>query len=296
MTRRTYDLTDPPGTPTARQIAGHEAYAPGADSLSAEINQPDDTGLPGASNRQLNYLTALLQQREMPEAARDSLSARVGAQINLNEEFGDCCAPLNRPGITKRRASEFIKRMLKQPHRCDKPTKASSDLPSPEVLPAGHYAVKVPCSCPGGARPEGGVHIPSCNGGQLRFYHLKRGTRNPRRFWLYIEHGPDETEIPFQAAKTILGQIVFGPGGPLGAARLYGRQIGSCGKCKTRLTNRVSRLLDIGPICGGHMCDPEIWADMKRRAREALVEAGLDPDSDVEDTDDLARIRELAGL
>jgi hypothetical protein len=258
-TRRTYELTTPPGASPSPAV-------------------PDGTTTaPGASNAQLTYLSALLQSRDLPEEARDALSKRVGAQILLNEEQGDRTPPLTVAGLTKERASNFISRLKDRPPRHDRATGPSNDLPSPEVLPAGHYAVKN-------------------EDGQLRFYHLKRGTRNPRMIWLHVEHGPDSTEIPFKTAKAIIGQIVYGPGGPLGAARLYGRHIGRCSECYRRLTNRVSRLLDIGPVCGGHRSDPEIWKDTVRRAREALRASGLDPDADVEDTDDLDRIRELAGL
>jgi hypothetical protein len=277
--RRTYDLTDPPGTPSPSPGAAARAAALEAASAPSPAVSVGTTTAPGASNAQLNYLTALLQSRDLPEEARDALSKWVGVQILLNEEHGDRTPPLAAAGLTKQRASDFIARLKDRPHRHDQPTTRSTDIPPVAALPSGHYAIK---------NAEG----------QIRFYRVWRGTRNPNYIQLYVEHGPDETEIRYGSPefKVILGSIVYGDGGALAAARLYGREIGCCSECRRRLTNRVSRLLDIGPICGGHRCDPEIWKDMVRRAREALAAAGLDPDADGEDTDDLDRIRELARL
>ena len=262
MTRRTYDLTQPPGAPSA----------PSAGTTTA----------PGASNRQLKFLSDLAVQREIAEDARKLLLDRIDLQVAYNAAEGDCAPPRDREGLTKTRASDFIERMLKLPQRrLNRDPERKRDivtdhapLPGPDRLPAGHYAVKNA-------------------DGQIRFYRLKRGTKNPNMIWLHVEHGDSDTEIPFHAAKPIILKIAVDP---LAAARLYGDQIGACSNCGRRLTNRVSRLLNIGPICGGHLCDEDIWRGMVRRAREALAAAGLDPDADVEDTDDLARIREQARL
>jgi hypothetical protein len=283
MTRRTYQLTPPPGASE-----------------------------PGASSKQLDYIADLLAKREIPrEEARAAMLARVEAQRELNREHGDCAVPPGRVGLTKQRATECIKRLLAMPERPlrrtpraelrDRSAEAgqlrAGHAPGPDAVPAGHYAIKLACTCPGGARPESStVHVSSCNAGQLRFYRLWRGDRNPNFIKLYLQHGTSETEIPFRAAKGIVQAIL--DANPFEAARTYGKQIGSCSnpKCGRRLTNRISRLLGIGPVCGGHMCSPDIWAGMKRRARQALLDAGLDPDADVEDTDDLDAIRAAAGL
>jgi hypothetical protein len=279
-----YDLTPPPGT------VGVDPLAPAP---------PADGGLytnaPGASNKQLNYLRSLARERVLTNVARDEILRRVEAQAKLNDAEGDSAAPGERDGVTKKRATTLIDRLLQQRK---KPRDAQAEVlgpnvPGPDKLPSGHYAIKKPCSCPGGARPDTGVHVPSCDGGQIRFYHVWRMPSNPAFVKLYIAHGDSDSEIPLKSARPILDAIAADP---MAAAELYGDQIGSCSQCERRLTNRVSRLLRIGPVCGGHLCDPDIWKERVARAKQALRDAGLDPSADVEDTDDLARIRELARL
>jgi len=219
------------------------------------------------------------------------LTRRIAVQRELNDKHGDRACPLASPGLTKTRASSFIERLQKAPRRAPKRTPrdqcrsivsevardAGHGVPDPDKLPAGHYAIK---------NEEG----------QLRFYHVWRRKDNPKFVRLYLIHGQTDSEIPWGAPmRSILNAIAEDS---LEAARRYGLHIGSCSNpsCGRRLTNRVSRLLGIGPVCGGHHCDPDVWKHMKARARKALLDAGLDPDADVEDTDDLAAIREAAGL
>jgi hypothetical protein len=277
---RKYDLTDPPGV-----VSPAKLRAEAMEEASTPTTQPPvpTTTAPGASNSQLNYLIALLQSREMPEEARDTLSRRVAIQIQLNEEHGDRTPPLAANGLTLRRATQFIARLKTKPQRQRDRSQSPRDIaretafiPGPDRVSTGHYAIKN-------------------KDGELRFYRVWRGTRNPNWVKLYLEHGNSDTEIPFKSGEFKGIMLAIGAD-PLFAARLYGRHIGCCSECHHRLTNRVSRLLDIGPICGGHKCDPAIWKDMVARAKAALRDAGLDPDADVEDTDDLDRIRELARL
>lgn len=263
MTRRTYQLTPPPGV----SAPSSPSSAPIPEGITTE---------PGASNKQLAYLASLCQSREFDHDARVRLTARIAVQLELNEEHGDCEPPLGVAGLTKTRAHDFIARLRAKPQRSCSHTGPATNLPGLFDLPAGHYAIKNA-------------------DGQLRFYNVWRGNRNANYIRLHVEHGPNDSEIPFGTPefKAILKTIAEDAHA---AARLYGRHIGACSNCNRRLTNRVSRLLDIGPVCGGHTCDEAIWTDMKARARQALRDAGLDPDADVEDTDDLDAIREAAGL
>jgi hypothetical protein len=274
-----YDLTPPPGTGAVPdRIAA--TFSEGAPEIPAAPE--GTTTLPGASTKQLNFLTSLLQERDLPADAARALGERVANQRLLNEDHGDCTPPLAVNGLTKRRASEFISRLLERPHRADRPTERKRDdatpqrdLPTPEEVPAGHYAVKNA-------------------DGELRFYRLWRGDRNPNYVVLSVQHSDDFTEVrPFAAAVAIIKKIAEDSGA---AARLYGRHLKRCSRCGRTLTNRISRLLDIGPVCGGHHYNEEIWEQMRSQAREALRAAGLDPDADVEDTDDLDAIRATLGL
>jgi hypothetical protein len=288
MPRVTYDLTPPPGAPTASQPSAQGSpVAPGSDTAA----QPGVTTDPGASNKQLDFIRDLLKQREIGEEAQRALEARVAVQQELNDKHGDRCCPLAAAGLTKVRATTFIDRLLKAPRRAPQrgktrdimgendPRKVHADLPSPDDLPAGYYAIK---------NAEG----------QLRFYHVWRGDKVPTYVKLYLIHGTSSTEIKYGSHEfvAILRAIVVAE--PFKASMMYGQHIGTCGAddCGRRLTNRVSRLLGIGPVCGSHHCDPAVWKRMKAQARAALEAAGLDPSADVEDTDDLAAIREAAGL
>jgi hypothetical protein len=288
MTRRTdYALTPPPGASTPTQAPAQVEPSAGASATASPPGAPVATNAPGASYAQLSYLTDLANQREIGEEAKAALLRRIAVQRELNDKHGDRACPLASPGLTKDRASDFIKRLKDQPYKTRRRSGEPRDIvsevardaghgvPGPDKLPAGHYAIK---------NAEG----------QLRFYHVWRAKDKPTFVKLYLIHGQNDTEIKWgHELRAILKAIAEDT---LTAARLYGQHIGSCSECGRRLTNRVSRLLSIGPVCGGHHCDPDVWKRMKARARKALQDAGLDPDADVEDTDDLDAIRAAAGL
>jgi hypothetical protein len=156
--------------------------------------------LPGATNRQLDYIASLLQQREVKPETAAALGPKIAVQMVANEERGDSAPAVD--GISKKRASESISKLLELPKR-----------------------------------------------------------RN---------------ELPARPAKT--------------------REIGACSVCGKRLTNSLSRLLDIGPVCGGRFWDEGDWKVIKVRGRDALRSAGLDPKADAPEGTDFDAIREQAGL
>jgi hypothetical protein len=246
--------------------------------------------LPGATNRQLDYIASLLQQREVKPETAAALGPKIAVQFVANEERGDSAPAVD--GISKKRASESISKLLALPKRRNelpaRPAKTRdivaetrsqtvADRITPEKVPAGHYAV-------------------DNEAGELRFYAVWWAPITPGRdpfFKVYVEHGPDDSEVPFKSALTILRKIAEDP---RAAALRYGREIKSCSSCGKRLTNRISRLLDIGPVCGGRFYSEDDWKARKATARDALRAAGLDPKADAEEGDDLDAIREQAGL
>jgi len=135
-------------------------------------------------------------------------------------------------------------------------------LPDAERVPAGRYAIENA-------------------DGELRFYRVWRGTRNPSYVEIHVQHGPEESKVPWNVAtyRAILGEIAVAPGE---AAIRYGREIGCCSQCGLRLTNHLSRALGIGPVCGGRFFDPGHWSNVKRSAREALRQQGIDPEGSVD--------------
>jgi hypothetical protein len=246
--------------------------------------------LPGATNRQLDYIASLLQQREVKPETAAALGPKIAVQMVANEERGDSAPAVD--GISKKRASESISKLLELPKRRNelpaRPAKtrdivaetrsqAVAERITPAKVPAGHYAV-------------------DNEAGELRFYTVWWAPEQPGRspfFKLYVEHGPDDSEVPFKSALTILRKIAEDP---RAAALRYGREIGACSVCGKRLTNSLSRLLDIGPVCGGRFWDEGDWKVIKVRGRDALRSAGLDPKADAPEGTDFDAIREQAGL
>lgn len=199
-----------------------------------------------ASDRQKSYIAHLLNDREMTPEARSAAAVRIA-------------------GLSRTLASAWIEKLLTLPKAAES-SLATAGLPGADAVPAGRYAVE---------NAEG----------ELRFYRVARSRRpGSSRVWINVQHGPSESEVPFSVAgyEAILGAIV--DAGPAEAMRRYGFEIGHCGSCGTRLTNRISRELGIGPVCGGRMFG-EGFKGRVKEARAAIVERGENPDEDVDGDD-----------
>lgn len=159
-------------------------------------------------------------------------------------------------GLDKRTASAWIERLLtlSKKAQAERPKQRES---IPEV-PAGRYAVEN-------------------DEGELRFYKVWIGKAGFVK--VYVLHGPDESALHFKTMLAVLGKIAADI---RGAATRYGHEIGSCSNCGRRLTNRVSRELGIGPICGGRIFGDEFSAEVAE-AREAIEARDEDPDEVIED-------------
>jgi hypothetical protein len=219
----------------------------------------------GITNPQLSFINNLLNERDLRRGGKIAAASPeeyAAAVDNLRQKVSN---------LSKRDASRWIEKLLSYPMLpAERQVRRGGEariVPSADELPDGRYAVEN-------------------NDGELRFYRLWRGTRNPNFVKLYISHGPDDSEIPFRSALSIMDKIM--EAGPLSAARRYGAEIGACSKCGRRLTNRISRLLKIGPVCGGRYFseDDYQWKGLVDAARTRLAESGLDPAGNVEDNDD----------
>lgn len=217
-----------------------------------------------ATDKQLKFIGDLMAERIDPNTEIGAKFCHRYGQLAGNGE------------LSKSKASEIITWLLDRPKLA--PAAPTATAPAGRItaaqVPAGHYAV-------------------NNADGELRFYNVWWAPNRDDYFKLYVEHGPDDSEVPFKTALAILKKIAEDP---RAAALRYGREIGACSKCGRRLTNRISRMLDIGPVCGGRFYADDEWSARKATAREALLAAGLDPKADVEDADDIAAIREAAGL
>ncbi len=202
------------------------------------------------TDKQSNFISNLLDTREHNmDAAVDTIKAHL-------------------PEMSKQSASEMITALLAYPEKASAKSAPQEDnygIPSVDDLPAGHYAV-------------------DNADGELTFYEVWRGTRKPEYVKLYVLHGPDSTEVPFgKGMVTILKSIAQNAGA---AAVRYGHEIGACSICNKRLTNRVSRALGIGPVCGGRFWGEE-FKSVVHGAREAIKAQGLDPDENVAEDEDV---------
>jgi len=209
------------------------------------------------TDKQQNFINNLLTQREVPEHVSRSIVS-VGAVANLS----------------KQAASEIISALLDSPEKTGvKFTREAGNaddnygIPSADALPTGRYAIYDAAD-------------------DLTFYRVWRGTRNPDYVKVYLQHGPDETEIPFGKGLVTIAKLIAQE--PAEAAIRYGHEIGACSVCAKRLTNRVSRALGIGPVCGGHFYGEEFKVVVKG-AREQIKAQGLDPDENVEENEDVVR-------
>lgn len=199
-----------------------------------------------ATDRQRNYITSLLNQKKVDTGRRRHWTDKIEGTL----------------GLSKRAASRLIDDLkgMEDDPEAKKREPFAMVKPTPEELPAGRYAID-------------NEH------GELRFYQVWRGSRNADIIKVYLQHGPDDSEIPFRSAMVICKRIVAA--GPLVAAQRYGREIGSCYACGRRLTNRVSRQLGIGPVCGGRDFGDE-FKHLETIARAEIKAEGHDPDEVIE--------------
>jgi hypothetical protein len=200
------------------------------------------------TERQLQYLRGLWVEKRVDKLSKEQFDWLDG-QFNkpTDEQF---------LGVTVKRASDVISELVKLDTRDDIVRRQN---PEAADVPAGRYAVEN-------------------DEGELRFYRLWIGKTGYMK--LYVLHGPDSSEIPYPAMVAILKKIE--KAGIEACAIRYGQEIGACSNCGRRLTNRISRELGIGPVCGGRMFGDE-FSDKVRVARNVITERGEDPDEVIDE-------------
>lgn len=218
------------------------------------------SGQPKITEAQRSYLEDLLFNKKEIPAKDEGNVDRVIKALRIShdrEEFG----------MSKRYARELISWALTLP---DKPRHAqeaherqgrAEDLNWQKPLldlPPGRYAIEN-------------------NDGELRFYHRWENKANGR-FALYVMFGPYEAKLPRPVQVAIAKKIM--DAGHEKCALRFGAEIGSCSICGRTLTNRISRELSIGPVCGGRLF--EDWKPRVKEARNAILDRGEDPDEELE--------------
>jgi len=236
--------------------SGVPAWAKQESSPGTAQQQADEalSGKPPMSDPQLRYIKDLLEKKQIPP--KDEGNVDLIYKCCRLREQGEY-------GMSKDYATKIID-WLKS--LSDKPREErSAGYDNPERLamgvPAGRYAVEA-------------------DNGELRFYKVWV-SRDGKRLNVYVQHGPDESALRYQ--KGVIGVLrKIKEYGIRKAAIRYGMEIGECSNCGRRLTNRISRELGIGPICGGRMFGEDGWKDEVKTARAEIKARGEDPDEELD--------------
>ena len=164
---------------------------------------------PEATEKQIGFIATLAAERTLDPVERQAIEAKLSSGT-----------------MTKSEASKTITNLLA---RAKAPVAAATPAPVPQV-PDGRYALD--------------FH----GDGMIRFYQVASPTtgRWAGRTFVKIQAGDDLHSLHGKAAVEALVAIAADPEA---ASRLYGRQIGSCGRCGRTLTDAASRAAGIGPVC-----------------------------------------------
>ena len=231
---------------------------------NAELSPPAPATAPasvqpvvGASFKQLDYLTSLLAEREIEEAHRADMKARVDRQRALNEANGDCAMTVD--GVSKKRASDWIGRLLEKPKGL-RPTRGSRgfqrfpvrfetmELDGGKTMELGFVGVD------GREVPQGKYALDVGDldwTNEIAFFNLyvARGEDGPF-YSLKMYVSDDLVKMSAENQREVLTRISLDPAA---ASKLYGQHKVRCGVCNRKLTNDLSREIGIGPVCRERM-------------------------------------------
>lgn len=155
---------------------------------------------------------------------RDLSGMNVKYKQRMIEVLTETGAPLTKAG-----ASVLIEGLLTLP-KLEGRTAPETGVPSAEVVPEGHYALRDP------------------EADTISFFKVDRPTEGTWAGRVFVKRivGPEEVRISRALQTEILDRIAVDA---RAASVLYGHEIGRCGICNRRLTNENSRAAGIGPIC-----------------------------------------------
>lgn len=199
-----------------------------------------------ASEAQQKFIADLIESRQVPESWLLSI-----------KNYADTGT------LTTAKASQIITALKDRPY---KQRPGGDGGPDRRIdlggVPSGYYA----------------YYIENAKNNDIVFYRVKTSKKDPTKGWVHIVLGPDEGELRQSHALAAINRIKkFGVGK---AAELYGEKLGRCSQCNRRLTNRLSRELKIGPVCGERVSG-EDWRDRVNIARQAIIERGEDPNESI---------------
>jgi hypothetical protein len=217
------------------------------------------TGERRASQKQLNYIRDLSQKKDLASLSQEQRDALVQPDEFWQEDT---------TRLSFEKARRMLDLMIPLPNR-PRETVISDGVETSTALsglPPGRYAL-----------PKAGTELED---NELRFYQCWE-SRDKAAKRIYVMFGPSEAKLPIDAQIKIAKMIV--KSGIRECAIRYGMEIGSCSNCGRRLTNRISRELGIGPICGGRMFGGDEWSSEVKSKRQEILARGEDPDEEFND-------------
>lgn len=202
---------------TARiQQAAREGYTGAGRAARKADRLPEPRFTDEIRPRQLEYVTDLLQERNISAESRPAYAARLRVLAANPAAVAD---------LTRVQASALIDCLSALPRRVD-----SVPVPRPESVPAGRYAVQ----------PEEG---------QLRFYKVDRPTEGRWAGYTFVERQESGDFRRISRGEQAQALRLIEAQGVKESAARYGHELGVCGVCARELTNEESRAAGIGPVC-----------------------------------------------
>jgi len=212
-----------------------------------------------ASQKQLNYIRDLSQKKDLSSFSQEQRDA-----LEQPEEFWQ--EDTTRLSFDK--ARRMLELMIPLPNKPRETviTDGTETSTALSGLPPGRYAL-----------PKAGTTEEE---NELRFYQCWE-SRDKAAKRIYVMFGPSQARLPVDAQIKIAKMII--KEGIRECAIRYGMEIGHCSNCGYRLTNRISREMGIGPICGGRMFGKQEWKSEVKAKRQEILARGEDPDEEIAD-------------
>lgn len=220
--------------------------------------------------KQRDFILSMLDERDLTGVEETRVDTLVKC-LRISEDPEEF-------GMDTKQASKVIDWLLARPRKevVKKPQEVVAD-DARRKLPAGRYAIEN-------------------EAGELRFYRLWV-SRDGKRRALYVMFGPSDSRLFPKTQEAVCAKILAA--GFRECAIRFGNEIGACSACGRRLTNRISRELGIGPICGGRMFNGD-WASEVKAARDRITARGQDPDEELNDLEEkvayLEQLKEQHGI
>lgn len=177
------------------------------------------TTLYPATEKQIAFLASLLAQREVPADLHEEVSAFL-------------------PTADKRRASDYIERLLALPKTQGRPAAAAPAANAVfDGVPVARYAI-----------PAEEISLLDVDPrGDLLFVEVKtwKGVTYMRRLHGSLG-GFSRSKMPRETVADLASILARDP---YRYTRLFGEHYSCCGKCGAELTDEESRRLMLGPVC-----------------------------------------------